>query len=85
MSGSKTRGAAALGSCNFHHGTKSLKKLVKIAHSPATSQREMKFNASGGTVFSFDQTSVASERNNYGWVSGVPYCCGASEASAQQG
>jgi|SRR5579872_1308313 hypothetical protein len=72
------------GSYNLHYGTKSLKKLIKIAHSPATSQREMKFNASG-TVFSFAQTSVASEQNNCGWVSGVAYCCGVSEAPAQQG
>jgi hypothetical protein len=33
----------------------------------------------GDPMFSFDQTSVASERNNKHWLSGVPDCCGVSE------
>jgi hypothetical protein len=35
-------------------------------------------------MFSFDQTSVASERNNMLWLSGVPDCCGMSEGNSQE-
>ncbi len=38
----------------------------------------------GILVFSFDQTNVASERNNTLWLSGVPDCCGVSEGHGRE-